>query len=107
RRFAALLPVGIALVLPGEATEQAAMFAGGSGLLYAALGAVEQSRLFGSFAAAACNLALLIAALAYGLEGVEIYLAPLGLLLLVLGQLFARSLPRAVRSTVRILGGVL
>ncbi len=107
RRFAALLPLGIALVLPAEATEQAAMFAGGSGLLYAALGAVEQSRLFGSFAAAACNLALLIAALAFGLEGIEIYLAPLGLLLLMLGQLFASSLPRAARTAVRILGGVL
>ncbi|XXF74956.1 hypothetical protein P2318_17950 [Myxococcaceae bacterium GXIMD 01537] len=107
RRFAALLPLGIALVLPREASGQAAMLAGGSGLLYAALGAVEQSRLFGSFAAAACNVALLVASLAYGLEGIEIYLAPLGLLLLMLGQLFAGSLPRAARMATRILGGVL
>ncbi|AGC48729.1 hypothetical protein MYSTI_07457 [Myxococcus stipitatus DSM 14675] len=107
RRFAALLPIGMAFVLPGEATQEAALLAGGSGLLYAALGAVERSRMFGAFAAAACNFALLISALAFGLEGLEIYLAPLGLLLLMLGQLFTQSLPHAARNTVRILGGLL
>ena len=107
RRFAALLPVGMALVLPSEATQEAALLAGGSGLLYAALGAVERSRLFGSLAATACNAALLIAALSLDMEGIEIYLAPLGLLLLMLGQLFTGSLPRAARNAVRILGGML
>ncbi|RKH24885.1 hypothetical protein D7Y13_25595 [Corallococcus praedator] len=107
RRFAALLPIGMALVLPGDATGEAALLAGGSGLLYAALGAVERSRMFGAFAAAACNLALLIAALAFGLEGLEVYLAPLGLLFLMMGQLFTSSLPQAARNAVRILGGLL
>lgn len=107
RRFAALLPIGVALMLPSGATQEAALLAGGSGLLYATLGAVERSRLFGAFAAAACNFALLISALAFGLEGLEIYLAPLGLLLLMLGQLFTGSLPHAARNTVRILGGLL
>ena len=107
RRFAALLPLLMWWVLPGEATHQAALLAGGSGLLYAAIGAVEHSRWFGSLAAAACNLALLIGALAFGLQGLEIYLAPLGLLLLMLGQLFASSLPRAARNGVRLLGGLL
>jgi hypothetical protein len=107
RRFAALLPVGMALVLPSEATGEAALLAGGSGLLYAALGAVEHSRLFGSFAAAACNVALLVGALSMNMEGLEVYLAPLGLLLLMLGQLFTGSLPRAARNAVRIVGGML
>ncbi|WP_163999012.1 hypothetical protein [Pyxidicoccus caerfyrddinensis] len=107
RRFAALLPIGVALVLPGDATQEAALLAGGSGLLYAALGAVERSRMFGAFAAAACNLALLIAALAYGLEGLEVYLAPLGLMLLMLSQLFTSSLPQAARNAVRVVGGLL
>ncbi|HYO52443.1 hypothetical protein [Archangium sp.] len=107
RRFAALLPVGMALVLPGEATSEAALLAGGSGLLYAALGAVERSRLFGSLAATACNVALLLGALSMDMEGLEVYLAPLGLLLLMLGQLFTSSLPRAARNAVRILGGLL
>ncbi|WP_237726596.1 hypothetical protein [Corallococcus coralloides] len=107
RRFAALLPIAVALILPGDATGDAALLAGGSGLLYAALGAVERSRMFGAFAAAACNLALLIAALAFGLEGLEVYLAPLGLLLLMMGQLFTSSLPHAARNAVRILGGLL
>ncbi len=107
RRFAALLPLLMWWVLPAEATHQAALLAGGSGLLYAALGAVEHSRWFGSLAAAACNLALLIGALAFGLEGLEIYLAPVGLLLLMLGQLFASSIPQAARNAVRVLGGLL
>ncbi|WP_241758578.1 hypothetical protein [Pyxidicoccus parkwayensis] len=107
RRFAALLPIGVALVLPGDATQEAALLAGGSGLLYAALGAVERSRMFGAFAAAACNLALLIAALAFGLDGLEVYLAPLGLLLLMLSQLFTSSLPHAARNAVRVVGGLL
>jgi hypothetical protein len=107
RRFAALLPVGMALVLPSEATGEAALLAGGSGLLYAALGAVERSRWFGSLAATACNVALLIGALSMDMEGLEIYLAPLGLLLLMLGQLFTGSLPQAARNAVRIVGGLL
>ncbi|WP_223644046.1 hypothetical protein [Corallococcus sp. EGB] len=107
RRFAALLPVAVALILPGDATGNAALFAAGSGLLYAALGAVERSRMFGAFSAAACNLALLLAALAFGLEGLEVYLAPLGLLLLMMGQLFTESLPHAARNAVRVLGGLL
>lgn len=107
RRFAALLPLLMWWVLPAEATHQAALLAGGSGMLYAAIGAVENSRWFGSLAAAACNLALLIGALAFGLEGLEIYLAPLGLLLLMLGQLFTSSLPQAARNAVRVLGGLL
>jgi hypothetical protein len=107
RRFAALLPVGMALVLPSEATGEAALLAGGSGLLYAVLGAVERSRLFGSLAATACNVAFLIGALSADLDGIEVYLAPLGLLLLMLGQLFTSSLPRAARNAVRIVGGLL
>ncbi|WP_224367405.1 hypothetical protein [Hyalangium versicolor] len=107
RRFAALLPLFMAWVLPSGATGETALLAGGSGLLYAAIGAVEQSRWFGSLAAAACNLALLIAALAFGLDGLEIYLAPLGLLMLMLGQLFASSLPQAARNAIRFLGGFL
>lgn len=107
RRFAALLPVGMALVLPSEATGEAALLAGGSGLLYAALGAVEHSRLFGSLAAAACNVALLVGALSMDMNGLEVYLAPLGLLLLMMSQLFTGSLPRAARNALRIVGGLL
>lgn len=107
RRFAALLPLGMALVLPHEATGEAALLAGGSSLLYAALGAVERSRFFGSLAAAACNVALLVGALSLDMRGLEVYLAPLGLLLLMLGQLFTRSLPQAARNAVRTVGGLL
>ncbi|KFE72037.1 hypothetical protein [Hyalangium minutum] len=107
RRFAAFLPLVMWWVLPAEATHQAALLAGGSGMLYAAIGGVENSRWFGSLAAAACNLALLIGALAFGLDGLEIYLAPLGLLLLMLGQLFTSSLPHAARNALRVLGGLL
>jgi hypothetical protein len=107
RRFAALLPLGIALVLPRQATGSAALMAGGSSLLYAALGAVERSRLLGSLGAFAANLALLIAALVWQVRGVEIYLAPFGLLVLMLGQIFGRTLDSPTRRLAQIVGGLL
>ena len=107
RAFAALLPVVVALVFPSSPTRDTALLAAASSLLYAVLATVEQSRFFGALAAVSANLALLVLALSQGLNGVEIFLAPLGLLLLVLAQLFKKSLPHAARNAVRLIGGVL
>ena len=107
RRFAALLPFAIALVLPQEASGTAALAAAGSALLYATLGWVERSRLFGSLGAAAANLALLLFALSSGWSGPEVGAVPLGLLVLALGQIFAATLPHSARVTVRVVGSLL
>lgn len=106
RRFAALLPVGIALVLPDRTSGSAALLAGGSSLLYVALAAVDNSRIFGALGALAANLALLIAALSYGIRGSEIYLTPLGILILMLAQIFKSSLGSGGRRFLQVVGGL-
>jgi hypothetical protein len=107
RRFAALLPLGVALVLPQEATLSTAMAAAGSAILYGTLGYLERSRLLGSLGAAAGNLALLLFALSRGLQGVEVWLAPAGLFVLAIAQLFAASLAHPSRVTLRVVGSLL
>lgn len=107
RRFAALLPLGVALVMPQQATVSTAMAAAGSALLYGTLGYLEKSRLLGSLGAAAGNLALLLFALSQGLQGVEIWLAPAGLLVLAIGQIFGDSLAHPSRVTLRVVGSLL
>lgn len=107
RRFAALLPLGVALVMPQEATVSTAMAAAGSALLYGTLGYLEKSRVLGSLGAAAGNLALLLFALSQGLQGVEIWLAPAGLLVLAIGQIFGESLAHPSRVTLRVIGSLL
>jgi hypothetical protein len=106
RRFAALLPVVIALVLPHRADLGAALLSAGAGALYTTLAYVERSRWFGSLGAAAGNLALLIIAIAGGLDGPEVYLAPMGLLILIVGQIFRDGLGPSSRLGVRIVGGL-
>jgi hypothetical protein len=107
RRFAAVLPVGIALLLPGQPSAQAALMAGGSSLLYGTLAVVERSRLFGALGALAANLALLISALAWNMQGSEVYLAPLGLLILMLAQIFGPTLAQGTRHLLQAVGGLL
>lgn len=58
-------------------------------------------------AAIAGNLALLVFALAQGLDGIEIYIGPLGLLVMTLAQIFATKMEASARSALRIVGGVL
>jgi hypothetical protein len=107
RLFAALLPLGIAATLPGDRPLSMALVAAGSAALYGALAWVEQSRALGTLGAIAANAALLLFALASGLSGAEIYLAPFGLLVLALGHLFAPTLTRATRQAVRTVGTLL
>lgn len=107
RRFAALLPFAVALILPQEASVSSALAAAASALLYAALGWVERSRLMGSLGAAAANLALLLFALSSGISGAEVWLAPMGLFVLALSQIFASTLQHGARVALRVVGALL
>ncbi|MBI5514427.1 MAG: hypothetical protein HY909_11705 [Deltaproteobacteria bacterium] len=107
RRFAALLPLALWVVLPSEVSGSSALAAAGAGVLYGVLGAVEKSRLFGALGAAAVNLALILAGLSTGFQGVEVYLGPVGLFVGCLGQLLAPSLAVPARNALRIVGGLL
>jgi len=106
RTFAALLPVAVALWMPRQASMSAAMVAAASGALYGALAWLEKSRLFGSLGAAAVNLALLLVARSQGLNGREIDLAALGLLILALGHVFTDAMEHGARVSLRVVGGL-
>ena len=107
RRFAAALPLLVAVLRADGASLDSALIAAGAGVLYAVLAATDKSRIFGAFAAIAGNLALLLGALALGFDGIEAYVGPLGLLLLVLAQIFAAKLTPQSRMALRILGSLL
>jgi hypothetical protein len=107
RRFAAALPIALFVLTTNGATNQAAGLALGSSMLYGAMAFAERSRIFGSLAALAANLALIVFAVAQGLEGVEVYVGPLGILVTALAQIFAPKMTPQARSALRILGGAL
>jgi hypothetical protein len=107
RRFTAALPIMIAVLTAQSLNDGLALLAFGSSLLYGVMAMVEKSRILGSLAALAANLALLLFALAQGLDGIEIYVGPLGLLVTALSQLFAPRMNAQGRSAARILGGLL
>jgi len=108
RRFLGALPFLVAfLTMRGPVTNTAAMFAVGASVLYGVVAVTEHSRAFGSLAAVAANIALVVFALAQGLDGVEIWLGPLGLLVAAISQIFAPKLNHAARSAIRITGGAL
>lgn len=102
RRFAAGLPVAIGLVLPWQASALNALFALGSALFYGLLARIERSRVLGAFGGVAANLALLLLSLSQGLGGADIYLAPLGLCMLVIVHLFEGSLTADARGGLRL-----
>lgn len=107
RRFLMVLPLLVALLTIDDSTNSAALFALGSSVLYGTIAVAEKSRIFGSLAAVACNAALLVFALAQGLDGIEIYIGPVGLLVMALAQIFATKLEPGARSALRVIGGVL
>ncbi|MCA9586983.1 MAG: hypothetical protein KC657_16630 [Myxococcales bacterium] len=105
RRFLAVLPLVLAFVTMQGTNDAAAIFALGAAMLYGATAFAEKSRVFSSLAALAANVALVVFALARGLDGVEIWVGPLGLLVAALGQIFASKMSPAARSAVRVIGG--
>ena len=107
RRFAAALPIALLLLTTNGATNQAAGLALGASFLYGAMAFAERSRIFGSLAALAANLALVVFAVAQGLQGIEVFVGPLGILVTALAQIFAPRMSAQARSALRILGGAL
>ncbi|HEU4534434.1 MAG TPA: hypothetical protein VFS00_09960, partial [Polyangiaceae bacterium] len=108
RWFIAALPAGLAwLTADGNVSNADASFALGASALYGATAWAEHSRAFGSLASIAANLALVAFALSLGLDGIETYLGPLGILVTALAQIFAPTLDRPARSALRVLGGAL
>jgi hypothetical protein len=104
RHFIAIWPVVMGLVLPWRASVESAALAAGSGLLYGALGLVEHRRIFGAAGTIAVNLALFLFARSQGIQGIELYCVPLGLVCLILVHLFADELAADVKQSLRLVG---
>lgn len=104
KHFIVALPLLMAVVLPWQASVEGAALAAGSGLLYAAVGWVEDNRWFGALGAAAANVGLLVFALSQGMDGIEVYFVPLGLVCLICVHIFADELESQVRQTLRFIG---
>jgi hypothetical protein len=108
RWVVAALPPALAwLMADGAASRADAAFALGASALYGTMAWSERSRAFGSLASLAANLGLVALALAQGLDGLEVYLGPLGILVAALSQIFAPTLGGAARGALRVLGGAL
>ena len=108
RRFLAVLPVLVGLLtLEAAPSDTTALFALVASVLYATAAFTNESRAFAAAAAVAANGALVFFALAQGLDGIEIWLAPLGLVVAIMAQIFAPSLPPSARNILRVAGGVL
>ena len=87
---------------PGRRGALNALFALGSAIFYGLLARLERSRILGAFGSIAANLALLMVSLSQGLGGADIYLAPLGLCMLVIVHLFEGSLTADARGGLRL-----
>ncbi len=107
RRFAGLLPLGMGMALPWEATADNAMWSFGAAAMYGLLGKVGGSRAMGALGAVAANLALVQAAMVNGFSGFEVWFGALGLLVAVLSHLYADVLEPGVRGTLRVVGAAL
>lgn len=107
RRFASLMPVVAAIVLPTEASYQNAGMATFSAALYAALAITSSHRIYAVLAALAANLAIFTAIMTSEVQGIEIYLAPLGLFFLFLGHIFRENLTEQAKKIIRVGGGLL
>jgi hypothetical protein len=107
RRFAAIMPVVAAIVLPTEFNYGNAGMATFSSALYAALAITSSNRIYAVLAAIAANLAIFTAIMASNVQGLEVYLAPVGLFTLFLGHIYKENLTEQARKIIRIGGGLL
>ena len=107
RRFAAIMPVVAAMVLPTEFNYGNAGMATFSSALYAALAITSSNRIYAVLAAIAANLAIFTAIMASNVQGLEVYLAPVGLFTLFLGHIYKENLTEQARKIIRIGGGLL
>ncbi len=107
RRFAAIMPVVAAIVLPTEVSYGNAGMATFSAALYAALATTSSNRIYAVLSALAASFAIFTAIMASNVQGFEVYLAPVGLFFLFLGHIFSENLTEQARKIIRIGGGLL
>ncbi|MDX1958914.1 MAG: hypothetical protein SFU98_10090 [Leptospiraceae bacterium] len=106
RRFAGFLPVFAFFVLPKESSYGNAGMALFSSILYSTLGQVSSNKLYTVIGAFAANFAIFTAVMATNVNGLEIYIAPIGLFILLLSHIFRENLNDTTKQILRLVGGI-
>jgi hypothetical protein len=107
KRFSAVLPLALPFVVSPQEDFDAAFAGAGAAVLYGVLGWVENSRFLGTLGAACANLTLVLLALSQGARGVEVYCAPLGLLMIMTAHIYGNTIQHDTRVKIRFIGTAL
>jgi hypothetical protein len=106
RRFAAIMPVVIFVVLDDFRSLSTAFYSVVASGLYFMLSRAGERHLFAALAAIALNAALFFVALAQGFDSSEFYAFPIGLTILFFATIFKESLSPINQARVRVIGGL-
>lgn len=106
RRFAAILPVVVSLLVENFRSLNAALYALISSGLYLGLSRVGERNIFAALAAITLNAALFFVALSQGFDSSEFYAFPIGLTIIFFASIFKDSLSPDNQARVRTIGGL-
>ncbi|MBL8034760.1 MAG: hypothetical protein JNJ69_13735 [Leptospiraceae bacterium] len=107
RRFAAILPVVVALIIDNFRTLNTAFLSLLSSGLYFLLSRFGEKNLFAALAAITLNAALFFVALSAGYDSSEFYAFPAGLTIIFFASIFKDSLSAENQARVRTIGGLI
>ncbi len=107
RRFAAIMPVVVALVTDNFRTFNTALYSLLSSGLYFLLSRLGERHIFAALAAITLNATLFFLALASGYDSSEFYAFPAGLTIIFFATIFKDSLSAENQARVRTIGGLI
>jgi len=107
RRFAAILPVIVALLLDNFRTFNTALYSLLSSGLYFLLSRLGERHIFAALAAITLNATLFFVALASGYDSSEFFAFPAGLTIIFFATIFKDSLSLENQARVRTIGGLI
>ena len=107
RRFAAILPVVVALINDSFRTFNTALYSLLSSGLYFLLSRLGERHIFAALAAITLNATLFFLALASGYDSSEFYAFPAGLTIIFFATIFKDSLSADNQARVRTIGGLI
>lgn len=107
RRFAAILPIVVAILLDNFRTFNTALYSLLSSGLYFLLSRLGERHIFAALAAITLNATLFFVALASGYDSSEFYAFPAGLTIIFFATIFKDSLSLENQARVRTIGGLI
>lgn len=107
RRFAAIMPVVVGLIIDNFRSLGAAFYALIASGLYLSLSRLGERNIFAALAAITLNAALFFVALSQGFDSSEFYAFPIGLTIIFFATIFKGSLTPDNQARVRTIGGLI